>query len=260
MTLAADFAAAATTAAMELPSPSAMHRLIDQHATPGIGAARLDGKVRGGDHDSQPERRTTGQRSRIERDGRRDQIDAQRAYTAAWDAIAALNAIIADAGEPRTWPDVVTDANVLAELDGGHRVGAWLDLDEGDVTPHVVAFVRSVERLAGIWHHWRSAPPTQAQQDGAHQHCRNHAQIGMRVQKRSKALCQWCWRQMLDLEPLGDPVELQLDPELWPPADMLRAHAEDRPVDVSQHRRDWLVSLGLDPIQVHNRRQQRRAG
>lgn len=186
---------------------------------------------------------------------RSDLVPLQSATARTVAAVADLARRCTDTRPPRNWHDAIQLANLLDELG---TVQAAIDVGVS-VTRPVDDFHDAITAVERIRDRCYGHAPTPNQSNATSRSCRNHLRIGVEVPRVTKMLCQWCWRQVQDLEPLGDPVELQLDPNVWPNEPMLRAHANGSVTDVTRERRDWLVGHGLEPLAVHNRRQQRRS-
>lgn len=263
-TLAERFAAAATKAAMELPGPRKLHNLIEDIAAPGLPAATYEARVTGGSTTSHPERsnglagwdaddasrhRAGVKVERIERDGRDAQIRAAKAYTAAWDAICILNAVIVidgeTRGEPVTWGDVVKDAVLLSELNGGERIQAELDVDEGDVTDAVRSFVTAIATIGEVWGEWRARPPSIGDQVDAMKACMSHAAIGVVRPRHGRfVVCKFCYDSIAKWAGAGNVHLWHRDENARPTQEMLRALEAGHMADLRRETAEYLRDHG----------------
>ena len=261
-TLAERFAAAATLAAMELPGHRKLHNAIDAIANPGLSAATYEARVSGGTSTSHPERsiglsgwdadddtRHRGVKvERIVRDGRDAQIRAARAYTSAWDAVCTLNAVIVidgdTRGEPVTWSDVVKDAHLIAELNGGERLQAELDVDEGDVSDAVRSFVDAIGVIRELWGEWTGHAPSIGDQVDSAKACLAHAGIGgVRPRYRRFEVCKYCYDTISKWAP-GEVHLWHRDGDAWPTKDMLRALESGHMADLRRETAEYLRTHG----------------
>lgn len=252
-TLAETFAAAVVRAVAL--DPDDYRSVIADHDTPYPGGS---GEPVSGGGISDPTM-NTALRAVLDEDGNLRRSDTQPLDSATARAVHAIGDLAgrcSDATPPASWGGAVHLAAMLDELG---MVQAAIDVGVAVKAP-VERFEKAVSDVERIRDRCYGHAPTPNQSNATSQSCRSHLRIGTDVPRVTRMLCQWCWRQVQDLEPLGDPVELQLHPDTyWPPEAMLRAHAAGSVADVSRHRRDWLVGLGLNPLAVHNRRQQRRS-
>lgn len=297
-TLAERFAAAVDVA-LKLDTPSqVLRRILADPVDNGLRAASYDGKIRGGSPESHPERMAEAPARPAGGAHISAAVDLSATSTRVLEAALGLLDLFegrSPAVEDYRWDDALHDMHMLATRVDADAARALRrkrndddpEPDEPDPQPLEIEiklatevatcdmtgeipealpihatmgeFCQAMLEYHEVVRFVEAHPPSQYQQDRTTQWCRNHARLGVQEKRHTRALCRWCWRQVQDLEPLGDPVLLQLDPLLWPSDEMLRAHIDQRVKDTSAHRRDWLVSLGLDPIQVHNRRQKRRS-
>jgi len=160
-------------------------------------------------------------------------------------------------GTPATdWDDAVKDMHMLCEL------GTVADaLRTGSrITSAIYSAQDAILTIQRIHDgHCAHAPDLLTRTMEAKSNCRSCARIGVDSPRTTRLLCRQCWRYVQDLTDLGEPVELQTDPNCWPSEAMLRARVEGRTADVNRHCRDWLVGHGLDPRTVLASRRGRRA-
>lgn len=193
------------------------------------------------------------------------------------DAISELNAEVLDAGTADDWDEAISDAQMMLEVQHGPSerqaavVVTALLYGQPTTAPCVSSCVhrfemaqaigRNVEgpveaarlavaEVASVADRYFAHAPRPSDSARSDLWCRAHLQIGAKRQRDTRLLCRWCWRQVQDLAVLGDPVELQMKPDLWPDDPMLRAHVDQRYRDVGAYRRDWLLRLGVDPART----------
>lgn len=211
--------------------------------------------------DDDPDRRGQwGQRTDRARD---DMLALRRATDRVLDAIATLNAVCLDAGQPDTWDQAIADANVL--LEAGYLQAA---IDVGrNVDSEALRFVFAVDTVRAVRDSWMAHAPAQGLAETNHPWCRSHKQIGVDKARDTRMLCRWCYRHVEDIAGFvtdehghgSSAVELQHDPSYWPSKAMLAAHDEGRRVVYDREHQAWLRSHGLDPLRVHQQRQGRRS-
>lgn len=153
-TLAERFANAATLAHMLTPPATIIARICADPVDTGLRAANLDGKIRGGDHASHPERMAERRKPDVSR-LRDDAIDVRRAADTAVNAIAQLLArgrhIHVDPTS-YTWADATKDAHLLAELG---IVDTLLDLDHDRSTRRIViSYLEAIASISQISRRW----------------------------------------------------------------------------------------------------------
>ena len=257
--------------AHDLPHPTAIYHAImagTRDVDDGLRAASYDGdRVSASSASSHPERMVARRNPDLfprdddappqplrRRDGRDDLLALRRATDRALDAIAALNAECCDAGQPDTWDEAIKDAHLLHEqgylraaVDVGRNVDAW-----------ALRFAHAIDTVRAVHDSWLPHAPTQGLAEENHAWCRSHERIDVKRPRVTRLLCQQCWRDVQDLETLGAPVELQNDPAMWPSEAMLEAREAGRRVLFGKEQQRWLLAHGLNPADVHRRRQDRR--
>lgn len=142
------------------------------------------------------------------------------------------------------WDDAVKGLDMLCQtgtiltaLDVGTKItGAIYTVQEAVLT---------VQRIHDG--HCPHAPDMLTRTMEAKSGCRSCARIGVDTPRSTRLLCRSCWRDVQDLGELGEPVELQTDPNNWSSLEMLRARADGRRVDLMRERQAWLRGHGVDP-------------
>lgn len=157
---------------------------------------------------------------------------SQRIWRACWSGSA-----------PVDWDEAVKDLHTLSEAGtvlAALNVGAKVTSAIYDAQDAVL----TVQRIHDG--HCPHAPDMLTRTMENKSGCRSCARIGVESPKSTRLLCRSCWRDVQDLAELGEPVELQTDPNRWPSLDMLRARADGRRVDGMRAKRDWLESHDVD--------------
>ena len=188
-------------------------------------------------------------------DDTRDLVVLNRAVAGYITAISSITRKTSSITRPATWTEATTTARQL--LDDGIITTA---LDVGtNITADILRAHDHVTTLQRVHDgHCAHPPDTFTRVMQSETGCRSCARFGGDTKRVTKMLCQWCWRQVQDLDQLGDPVELQTDRNCWPSEAMWRAKQDGRTADLMRQWQDWLRSHNLNPIDVHRRRQQRR--
>lgn len=94
--------------------------------------------------------------------------------------------------------------------------------------------------------HCPHAPDMFIRSSQAKSSCRSCIRVSIESPRSTRLLCRSCWRDVQQLAPIGEPVELQTDPNCWPSVEMLRARADGRRVDLMRERQAWMTSHGID--------------
>ena len=269
--------AAAIELARSLPGPADIYRAIltgSREVDDGLRAANYDGTRSGSDRSSHPEKvlasRHPGQFPRDDEPdwedikgswgnrtdrARDDMLALRRATDRALDAIADLNDMCCSRGHPSDWDAALKDAHILC--DTGYLQAA-LDVGRNADAP-VIRFSHAIDTVRAVRDSWMAHQPQEGlglvEREGL---CRSHERIGVKRPRVSRLLCQQCWRDILDLEQLGEPVELQMDPGNWPTETMLKAREDGRTVLLQKERQTWLRHHGVDASRVQDRRRERR--
>ena len=156
-------------------------------------------------------------------------------------AVGAISRKCVAAPMPTNWDEAITDANLLstevieAALDVG--VDLWRDVDRA------FGAVVTIQRIHDG--HCRHKPDGFVKIATSEPVCRSHARIGDydRPRYRDFQVCRTCHDLIAEI---GNPSELDKDPDAWPTIDVLReyAHMENTGmrVDYRRVRQAWIES------------------